>query len=737
MVSKNERNLLKENFISQDFKAFSDENFDVIKWINDCFRDDNAAIANRESHASNIVYKLQLFVQEINSSLEETAQQVIHNLSKTTREVETLQEEAALMKSEISKMKEGLIKIEQSSNKAMDNLIAIDKIKTRMQDNCKALQEVDNWSTLSSDVEQIFDSADAEQIVTKLVGMQTSLDMLMDVPDYAERVERLDRLKDRFESLIASRVQSIFSNSSSEVAIVYVQMFKQLKRMSNLINLYSNTIKNQLISEWQKCSVIDPEETIELLNGFYDNLLSTWHSQSTFCYNVMFNGDIEDVFSILTDLFVDIFRTVEPSITHYLCNEFEARKNSGHLKSCLDFLVEVKQITDRFAKSLELTIINEAKGSEFVKKPQVEIMVLQIYAAYRNVLQLYPDVEETILSQECDKIVEEMQLNESVSRIFNVAREAEKRCYLLTHSTAIPNLVSVLEKFFKSYLQHFSQRLKEIDIQCRKETDISLPNWTLFQNSLFHLQAAGDFMLQLNLFQEQLRNTCVELSTKLTSGTSIFQRFYDLAIDTSMKDALKELLAKLNKTENEFILQSSYIRCKNLCSEATEVVLTVALNYVKMHMKNIQSLDDSEEMQPFGPSPQEYITQIGQYLLTIPQHIEPFTLQENSAFKLALKCSGVSDSAVEVVTEFLLTAIVQKVIDLYIKMILNQKVVNPHFKQQLMTDIDYLCEVFDDLGLGPDSQLQDILYVLKSSNKQTEHVVKHEYLAKEIEKIFQ
>jgi conserved oligomeric Golgi complex subunit 7 len=39
----------------------------------------------------------------------------------------------------------------------------------------------------------------------------------------------------------------------------------------------------------------------------------------------------------------------------------------------------------------------------------------------------------------------------------------------------------------------------------------------------------------------------------------------------------------------------------------------------------------------FAIAPQEYITQIGQYLLTLPQNFEPFTMQDNTNLKVALR----------------------------------------------------------------------------------------------------
>ena len=42
-------------------------------------------------------------------------------------------------------------------------------------------------------------------------------------------------------------------------------------------------------------------------------------------------------------------------------------------------------------------------------------------------------------------------------------------------------------------------------------------------------------------------------------------------------------------------------------------------------------------MPEFSFSPQEYITQIGQYLMTLPQHLEPYMTNENPALARAFQ----------------------------------------------------------------------------------------------------
>ena len=51
----------------------------------------------------------------------------------------------------------------------------------------------------------------------------------------------------------------------------------------------------------------------------------------------------------------------------------------------------------------------------------------------------------------------------------------------------------------------------------------------------------------------------------------------------------------------------------------------------------VENPNDENSVPLFALAPQDYITKIGQYLLTLPQNFEPFTMQENSNLVIALK----------------------------------------------------------------------------------------------------
>jgi hypothetical protein len=86
-------------------------------------------------------------------------------------------------------------------------------------------------------------------------------------------------------------------------------------------------------------------------------------------------------------------------------------------------------------------------------------------------------------------------------------------------------------------------------------------------------------------------------------------------------------ISKYTKLLLEIFSESKYIN-KN---KANKKIFKLFKFWSKKDSKQMQ-----ENIPLFAFAPQEYITKIGQYLLTLPQNFEPFTMQDNANLIVAL-----------------------------------------------------------------------------------------------------
>lgn len=66
-----------------------------------------------------------------------------------------------------------------------------------------------------NDLEEVFDSKNIESITSKILGMQNSLKLLVDVADYEDRKLQLEGLKNRLEAIVSPAVVQAFNSNNT------------------------------------------------------------------------------------------------------------------------------------------------------------------------------------------------------------------------------------------------------------------------------------------------------------------------------------------------------------------------------------------------------------------------------------------------------------------------------------------------------------------------------------------
>lgn len=169
--------------------------------------------------------KLQSFIQEINKSLEDSSRKIIVNLGHVKEELTTLNEHAITLKRDLDGVQSELSKVQiENDSPTMSKLLQIAELKSRMQQTSTSLKEADNWIRSSREMEQLIQTSDLDVIATKLICMEKSLQILTNVPDYADRVKRLNEFKSVFIQAISPKLSSLFAGGKRAELEHYVQV---------------------------------------------------------------------------------------------------------------------------------------------------------------------------------------------------------------------------------------------------------------------------------------------------------------------------------------------------------------------------------------------------------------------------------------------------------------------------------------------------------------------------------
>jgi hypothetical protein len=82
------------------------------------------------------------------------------------REIEVLKQETFMLKEQMKNVRDDLVKVEKNTvNESMKSLLDLDIMRTNMLSVKMALQEADNWTTLTSDLDSILQSKDVNEVL--------------------------------------------------------------------------------------------------------------------------------------------------------------------------------------------------------------------------------------------------------------------------------------------------------------------------------------------------------------------------------------------------------------------------------------------------------------------------------------------------------------------------------------------------------------------------------------------
>ncbi|XP_070617012.1 conserved oligomeric Golgi complex subunit 7 [Erythrolamprus reginae] len=735
-----------------DFSKFLADDFEVKAWVNGAFQAvQQEAPGKVDAHAATLVMKLQLFIQEVNNAVEETSHQALQSMPRVLREVDALKQEAAFLKEQMVLVREDIKKLEEDTSQSMQVLVKLDHVKSRMQLAVDSLQEADKWSTLSADIEETFKTQDVSLISNKLTGMQNSLAVLVDTPDYSEKCVHLEALKNRLEALASPQIVSAFSTQSIDQAKLFVKVFTEIDRMPQLLAYYYKCHKVQLMAAWQDLCQSDLLLDRQLAE-LYEVLLGTWHSQLQWATQVFQNPH-----QVVTVLLLQVLGALAPSLPTCLAAAMDRCSPENRLSQ----LLGLYGTTVYFAHGLEAAMLPSLGECNLVKVAELVEAVFSPYKPFQ--LQYRALEEENLLIQmsavplEHGEVMDCVQeLSHSVNKLFGLALAAVDNCLTLTDGLGVVGLLGALQALFSKYVLDFSNALQSIRKKCRLD---DLPSdshfqedWTAFQNAIRIITTCGELLRQCGDLEQQLANRILSTAGKFLSesyrpcslqerspekqshGKNPWQEHCYLQQESPAEYAalLETLYTLKEKGTSHNLLSASRSAFTRLNQLAHQLAFDSVFLRIKQQLLLVAKMESwsasgageilTDDLPNFSLTPLEYISNIGQYIMSLPLHLEPFVTQEDVALELALHAGKLpfppepGDEVPELdnMADYWLGALARATMQTYCEVILQIPELTPHSAKQLTTDIDYLTNVMDALGLQPSKTLQNTGSLLKT-----------------------
>ncbi|XP_061389666.1 conserved oligomeric Golgi complex subunit 7 [Musca vetustissima] len=733
-----------------DISALSEDKFDAVDWINENFKkyseenksstaggrntdqtsaggegNDRVAIEFINSYVS----KLQLYVQQVNYAVEESSQQLVASLPKIVKDVKALHTDVRALQGRMLEMRQEVAAVQEETGECMATLEKLNSKQIKLQTAKESLQESDGWGNLISQLEDSFEKNDLKSVCDKIAALQKSLQAQEQLPGHEDRKSQVEDFKNRLEALASPSLVQCFAEGNIEQAQRYVNIFAAIERKPQLLQYYSTVQKTALQQQWKQTLEIQATETVgqqqHFLNLFYDQLLENCQKQVKWCAQV-FGGDEEAIQQPLRML-AELLPSLQPSRDNHILQL---------LKTCnerLELLQQFAQANHNFV--LQLNAYLEQSSIELSEDLKQQLSH-SIYEYFHKFIQQYPRLEETHLSTQVDKVLVSQShasdavrhLKDSTSKLFDWLHEALQRCNNITNDLALCKLINLLGGIFKRLLEQFAktQRQLTLNIGSNANAANSDSNWSMLQYTLALLECLADYHQKLQKFEKTLQERLMQLKLKLEESPkktlNIYQTFDSGERHRLLKNIedLQQKRLEDNTSTTVGIFSNIYESLKTFFTETHDITLNILLQPLESHLAEIQppaqlQQGHMQDMPAFSFAPQESITQIGQYLLTLPQHLEPLLLSPSTLLKQALEMCHIKYAQAIPSADILLSLVVAQCCVLYQSQILQIKSISNASSKQLAVDIEYLSSVVEELGLSLTTSLTQILTLLKAS----------------------
>ncbi|GAB2294114.1 Golgi transport complex subunit 7 [Dionaea muscipula] len=346
------------------------------------------------------------------------------------------------------------------------------------------------------------------------------------------------------------------------------------------------------------------------------------------------------------------------------------------------------------------------------------------------------------------------RMEESIPQVIVFLEAAVERCINLTGGSEADELLLALDDIMLQYISNLQETLKSLRVVCgvynaadgpgsKKETGLDKKEgvhhprkvdlisndeeWSIVQSALQILTVADCLTSRSSVFEASLRSTLARLSTTLAlsvfgshldqnqlhvtsddvSGelTSVGRAALDVAtirlVDAPEKARKLFNLLEQSKDPRFHALPVASQRVSAFAETVNELVYDVLISKVRQRLSDVSrmpvwsSVDEPSAfaLPSFSAYPQPHVTSVGEYLLTLPQQLEP--LAEGSGV------AGDDTNAEE--AQYFATEWMFKVAEgataIYLEQLRGIQYITDRGAQQLSVDIEYLSNVLSALSM--------------------------------------
>jgi len=730
---------------------FASSAFDVKQWINvETSRIDKGhgnndegrraierALAEAETRAT-------LRAEDLARALDEKHADGVRRVPIALREIDRVETLARVLHEDVKAIVMRLDDVETESRASVEALRQLDAAKTRMESARETLQEAHGLADLMSSVDGVFASGNIRTMSETLSRMKRGLAVVGDVAEFADGQDKVNAFEHKLEGIVRPALITALETQNSTAARELRDVLRATGRDGALKSTYAETrVTTRMLKKWKTRereaaalangdSASAQVQNVRLIEDFLKYCSEAIRAEIAWCLMTF----PDDAAVLIPVSWCSLHATLETAMTEKLFSLHSTQL--APVRRAFETYVD-----DVGGALMKLANDTPSSAKADVVRTAVNDALMAAVEPFIAVEQRYGDLELTMLRSELEAAVNIPEAGSiatsddlaavahnivaTLPKAIKILNASIGRCTEVTAGVETMSCIQAIESGMEHYVDLISRILRDLR-EAAGLIDSSAatlkPNTTaageeFIRGSLSLLEIVDAVPNAVLDFESNLRGKVLDIRKVLRPTLDSGAEFRDsgkarslislsVTAHASRSRKLSIFLDKIADAAAKHSLDSSIVpagaeHMNALARSAEKFVYDALLGRVSLELKGISRSEiwiskpvvSAYKLPTFSAYPQERMTNAGEYLLSLPQHLD--TAHDDAA-------DGDEGRPV-IPSEAWIARIAEASADLLLKEVQSIKSLTEQGSAQLAADLEYFSNIVAALALAPPDTL--------------------------------
>eukprot|EP00892_Ulva_mutabilis_P000146 jgi/Ulvmu1/10131/UM006_0085.1 len=692
-----------------DRSAFSSPSFNAKDWINQACTN-CPKTEQLDKYLPELEMKVQLASEDAEQRLYEASMLIASRLGSVTSEIVRLRGNLAGMADSVDSLSVQISADERQCSAAASRLQKLHIVKSRMLTAKKTLQEASTLKALYDSLDDIMAKADMPKMLDALATMRSSVDSLVNVPEFVGVSDKVAMLETRVKELSVPKLADAIDKKQDDVVRQVWQALASVDKQDLAQEVYVRHVSITLSTTFQALS--SSQAAVE-------DWLPRWHEQ------------LLQFVAAEQQWLTAVLPQQQPAL--FLQALSVALK--GFVKPVLDSLALPDQAHNprQLLKTVTFLLSATTRCSTGLRTrfPDTDRAVMSslahpLFQPFERFVQKYAELDGIVLNEEVDSAVAvgpggaaasqepEVDVDALIAApraVEHAARAALDRCEALTASLHLPQLIPVVDGAVARAFATLEARMRALPTGGAASAAAAAPPPHLLRLPFVTAAARRAAAAADAEARRRLAVLAPLAEAAAAGGGDALEAAVRRAVPDQRADVVlwrlsdspadAEVLSAAQQRMTDLILPKAFAAVGSMEAAVEEVLLALLRRPCKRALEEMsgmsvtwQAIAPDEDLAAAAPYPSAFAMTIGDFLITLPQLLEVLVPEDTPA--TAADAAGGGDGTLA--TEWLDRAASSIVEELQRRVLALPKL-GSKGSLQLATDLEYICNVVTALGV--------------------------------------